>query len=692
MSSSSVPGTNVPPITFPGIVSGIDYNTIIQKLTSLTLAPTTGLNAQIATLNSANAELAHINQMLLAVQDSLATLSDPSIFSSFDAVSSNTNVATAQGLPSATALAGTYVIEGDQIATATSVQSSTSVAHKETDAITSGPFTGQPSDTVPLADSYAAVTPSNGSGSSGQGTVTIDGVQIQYNVNTESIDQIFTAINNALTTTANGGPVDAGFHIGFEPGTDTVEITGTKPITLGSATDQGNLLQVLKLDQSQVNNVGATTSVIGQSGVGGLNATEPLDTGNDANLKTPITSGFFTINGQQINVDATGDNIYSILQKINSSNAGVTATYSAETNRISLTSTSTGPQSIVIGSPSDTSNFLAAVGLTTASGATTTVGQQASVTVQAPNGTTQTVFSNTNTVTDAIPGIQLNLTSNDPLSSNNPFTVTVSQNTSGLVSAINMFVSAYNAAVNEINTSTAPPVVAAVAPGQINTNGSSQLAPGGVLYGNADIMSVKNELMNIVSGFLGSQQAGDFGSLTQIGLQLDSSFSTITTANNSSSGEGNGSNSSSGQTGPVQSTTLGGTDGLLQPLNSQQLLSVLQSNPNAVQDLINGTNGLTNVLGSYLTSVTGSPTLLSGGPVGNIPTIPTMTAFEHSNNDSIQSLQAQVSQITDNANSQANNLRAEFVSSETMIAGLQAEQQELAAALGFTVSSSGTGH
>ncbi len=51
------------PISFPGIVSGIDYNAIISKLTQLSLAPTTLLNAQIATLNNANAELIKISNL-----------------------------------------------------------------------------------------------------------------------------------------------------------------------------------------------------------------------------------------------------------------------------------------------------------------------------------------------------------------------------------------------------------------------------------------------------------------------------------------------------------------------------------------------------------------------------------------------------------------------------------------------------
>ena len=76
-SDSTVYGTNVAPISFPGIVSGIDYNEIIDKLTQLSLAPTTQLNAQIATLNNANTELIKISNLLASVQNALGNLSNP---------------------------------------------------------------------------------------------------------------------------------------------------------------------------------------------------------------------------------------------------------------------------------------------------------------------------------------------------------------------------------------------------------------------------------------------------------------------------------------------------------------------------------------------------------------------------------------------------------------------------------------
>ena len=47
----------------------------------------------------------------------------------------------------------------------------------------------------------------------------------------------------------------------------------------------------------------------------------------------------------------------------------------------------------------------------------------------------------------------------------------VTQNTTLLVSAVQAFVSTYNAAVNEINTATAPPIVLAIQPG---TNATAQ--------------------------------------------------------------------------------------------------------------------------------------------------------------------------------------------------------------------------
>ncbi|HUY10634.1 MAG TPA: flagellar cap protein FliD N-terminal domain-containing protein, partial [Candidatus Dormibacteraeota bacterium] len=362
MSSSQIPGTNVPPVSFPGIVSGIDYNSIIQKLTSLTLAPTTQINSQIATLNAANLELIKINNLLSSVQSSLGALSQPNIYDAVSATSTNLSALIATGISGGNAVPGVYTIDSVQVATPTSIASNTAAGHNITDALpaTAGIYAGLPSNTVPLADSYAAITPTNGSGSTG--SVTIDGISVSYDVNTQSLNTILANIQTAVQV------YDPSFTATLSA-TGTVTFTGSKPITLGSANDQGNLLDVLQLSGAQINNVGATTSVTGTAGVGGINQATTFDSaGTDAGFVTPVTSGNFTINGVSISVDATGDNLASVLAKINASNAGVVATYDSQTGVVKLTNKSTGAQSIVVGSSGDTSNFLTAVGLTSAAG------------------------------------------------------------------------------------------------------------------------------------------------------------------------------------------------------------------------------------------------------------------------------------------------------------------------------------
>ncbi len=463
-SSSSIPGTNVPPVSFPGIVSGIDYSSIIQKLTSLTLAPVTQINAQISTLNAANAELLKINAMLASVQNALTALSDQSLYESYAGISSNTSIATATGIPSVAATPGTYVVDSAELATATQVTSAANMGQTENASIG-----GTVAANVPLIDSYAAITPSNGS--SGQGVITVDGVQIKYDVTSQSLDTILGNINTAVHTAG-----DATFNIGLVGAGDTVQVTDSgHPIALGSSSDSGNLLQVLRLDQAQVQNTGSSGTVTATAGVGGINASLSFNSTNaegqatNANFVTPVTAGFFTINGVQINVTSS-QNVYDVIGAINASAAGVIASYNSATGSITLTNKNTGPQNIVLGSGSDTSNFLQAAGLTTASGATTSLGTQAQVTFQAQGGVPQTVYSNSNSVTDAIPGISLNLQSSDPSTA---FTVTVSQSSTQLVTAINAFVSAYNAAISEINKATAPPIVV-----QSPTGGANHLAVG----------------------------------------------------------------------------------------------------------------------------------------------------------------------------------------------------------------------
>ena len=249
--SQSVPGTNVPPVSFPGISSGIDYNSIIQKLTSLTLPQNVSLNAQIATLNAANTELIKINNLVTCVQTSLGSLSDPAIFNALRATSSNPAEGSASVIAGGTPVSrNLHDLELDA-ATATTITNNSG----------GRPFDRRSwrySDNSAIAKSYAAVTPTNGTSVSGNGTVTIDGVQVTYNVNIDSVQTILAKIQSAGA--AGPATLHSLRHSILRPAKSPSRQRPSRSRS-GAPSDSGNILQVFKLSTAQVNNTADSGTV-----------------------------------------------------------------------------------------------------------------------------------------------------------------------------------------------------------------------------------------------------------------------------------------------------------------------------------------------------------------------------------------------------------------------------------------------
>ncbi|HCZ06947.1 MAG: flagellar hook-associated protein 2 [Thermotogota bacterium] len=82
---------------------------------------------------------------------------------------------------------------------------------------------------------------------------------------------------------------------------------------------------------------------------------------SDLDTRVDPQAGTFTINGVEITINAT-DTIDDIINKINASGAGVTASYDAITGKVSITS----PNAFTLGSPTDTSNLLEVFNLSNA--------------------------------------------------------------------------------------------------------------------------------------------------------------------------------------------------------------------------------------------------------------------------------------------------------------------------------------
>ncbi len=665
-SSSSTPaGTNVPPVSFPGIASGIDYNAIIQKYTDLTLAQETPLKTNVTNLTNQNAELLKIQSLIGKFQDTFIAISNPANFSATAPTSTNATAIAATAIPGGSATPGAYTITKTVLATATQYVN---------DPAANGTFNSN----VVFANAGASITPSNGTtGPNGKGQLTINGVALTYDVNTTTLTSFISANSAALsavgvTMTDNGN--------------GTVTITSTRPLTLGAASDSGNLLQVLKLDTAPITVSGGTYTATSTSKIGGINLGATFNTANNAGFATPVTSGTFTINGVHFKVDATANNLNNMITQINASSAGVVASYDQANDRVLITAKASGPQGVSFGAAGDTSNFLQAVGFLAnagtpnvfSAGATTTVGKSAEVDYIDNAGSTHVVYANSNTVTNVIPGVSLALQQAiGGTTGIAPVTITVAQDTTALTKAIGDFVTAYNAVIDEINSATQAPVIGTTTSSSTGTTSSQQLTTGGALFNNQDILALKDRLVNMVSGF-GVTGSTSYNSLASVGLVLDNSF-TVNTASSS-----NTSNTSSQNNITTQS--FAGTSGKLVALDTTKFANALAANGTAVAKLFTGTTSIVGQMGAYLTSATGLPTQLTGGLAGAIPTHSLFSTLMDATNNQITSLQQQIQLVTDQANLQANTLRAQFVASETLIAQLQSVQSSLGSLTGSTSS------
>lgn len=142
----------------------------------------------------------------------------------------------------------------------------------------------------------------------------------------------------------------------------------------------------------------------------------------------------FTINGKDIELNSK-DTLKTLIDKVNSSNAGVTMSYSSFTDKFTLVSKTTGAGTITLDDKG--SNFFAAIGLTNV-----VEGQDASFIL---DGLEATRSSNS----FAIDGIVYNLKKADP---GVEVKISLSRDTDAVYNTIKGFVDKYNEIISTINS------------------------------------------------------------------------------------------------------------------------------------------------------------------------------------------------------------------------------------------------
>ncbi|MEJ0091159.1 MAG: flagellar filament capping protein FliD [Limisphaerales bacterium] len=342
-----------------------------------------------------------IKSYLNNLQADVQKLKDATLYNNRSAQTTNAAIATASA--GAAATVGAYTFDISQLATTAQIAGGGNISNAiSPDGNLSSVTVGTAGFSTPVTD----------------GTFSINGAQVTIS-SADSLQQVFD--NIALAT---GNTVTASYNAT----TDKMTLTSTGVITLGSAADTSNFLQVAQL----YNN--GTAAVSSTAALGRVRASAAMA---DSDLATAVTdggggAGGFTINGVLINYNVATDTIQAVLDRINSSNAGVNASYDSLNNHFVLANKTTGD--VGISMHDETGNFLAATGM---SGGTLTSGQNLLYTI---NGGSQ-LQSRSNTITSessTIAGLSVNALATGAV------TVNVGGDTSALKSALTSFISDYN--------------------------------------------------------------------------------------------------------------------------------------------------------------------------------------------------------------------------------------------------------
>jgi flagellar hook-associated protein 2 len=364
--------------------------------------PITNLQTQNTTLESQSTTLGALSTSLGQVSLALQNLGAPGLFQSQVATSSNTTVGSATVSSGATA--GTTDIDITQLASTSTLRSGNASGSFSDTKLTTPPAASENIDSV-LDESSVA----------GQ-TFSINGTQITLS-DSDSLQDVLDQINSSVS----------GVTASYNSTTGQVSLASSSPIILGSGSDTSDFLQQAELFN---NGTGAVTSSVG---MGRIDADTDLAS---AGLRTPITDGTFTVNGVSINYTA-GETLNDVISAINSSSAGVSASYDSYEDQLVLTATSRGPQSITVAD--GTGNLATALRLTTGD-STAQVGKPTLFTV---NGSSTVRQSDSNILTAA----QLGLTGvNFTATATGDTEVTVAPDVTTIANTINAFVTAYNSA------------------------------------------------------------------------------------------------------------------------------------------------------------------------------------------------------------------------------------------------------
>ena len=444
-----------------GPASGINYSQILAALQQYLSQPITVLQTQEGVYNNQLSAWQTIGTDLTNLNNAAQALASPSLLQNYTATSSNTGVATATASP--TALPGTYSFTVNQLAQANEIGSQ-----------------GVASTSTTVA----------GSGT-GTFNITVNGTTTDVTLNSTTgytLADLAQAINNA----------NAGVSAAI--------------VNDGSANDPYRL--VLTSNNTGTNNaISVTNNLSGGSVNLNLNSTtiNPTYWVKQAVSTDALPSDTGTYTGTQTQT-------YTFTAQ-NSGTVGTNAiTYdwtnpAGQSGSFTVPSTETGTTSYYIDGGASSNSTNSGIELTFTAGQTVSSGDKFSLDAFNPqmvaaqnaviNYGNDYITSQSNTVTNAIPGVTLSLAGTGSAS------VTVALNSSAINSDVSSFISSYNQLISDINSQL-----------QYNT----QTKSSGPLGGSATLMTLKSSLMSFM-GSVAPGLTGNNGLASTYGITADPSGS-----------------------------------------------------------------------------------------------------------------------------------------------------------------------
>jgi len=463
-------------LALSGLASGFDWKSIVDQLIEVSRAPQNRMRTEKSQLSSKSSAINDIKSLVNSFKSSLTALNSAEGFqkkSATFASSSTTWSATAD----TDAPSGTYEFNFVSKATASKLTGAGNIATQLS--------SGTTLSNLPVGRTITA------------GTFTVDGAQVTI-ATSDTLDDVMAEI-----AAQTGGNITASYNAATDQ-IDLVKGAGGS-ISLGASNDTSNFLQAMRLSSG-------ASPIASSAALSSPRLSGSIDSANLSGWAGTGIQDSITINGVTVDYNSATDSLQSLINKINSSSAGVTATYDFSAGKFLLTNKSTGNVGITVTDGMGAGGLASAMGLTTG---TLTSGADAVFTVNGGGNIT----SRSNTLDESAHGITgLSVTAN----SIGTETVTVSGDAASTKAALNTFIEKYNAVQNAIDKYT-----------KVTVDGTK--VTSSVLSGSRELATISRELRRMLYATgkdqNGAELSGTVKRLSDLGVNFGGIENTISITN-----------------------------------------------------------------------------------------------------------------------------------------------------------------